>query len=252
MTILIADANVAFASQLKELLDAMEGMEVAAVASDGEEAVELLRVHRPDAMVLDLMLSRRDGLDVLKLSQQMDDPPAVLATSAFVTEFVLNIVMELGAKYLMPKPCNMEALVERLLQITQRQGPMILPAEPVSDWEYERMATDSLRACMIPVSLKGFSYLRIAIGLCLEVPDRIHYITKDVYPVIASMKGIRVELVERNMRTAIERNWDRGGKEALERFLGCRLPVGMAKPANSEFIALVTEKLRCRLTAGAV
>lgn len=251
MTILIADANSAFAQELQRQLDTMEGMDVVAVASDGEEAAELLRVHQPEALVLDLMLSKRDGLGVLKLSQELRCPPAVLVTTSYASEFVLNAVARLGVPYVMLKPCDLTALVERLEEIRADRlssRPRLRICRP--EMTREELVTEALHACRIPTHLKGFDYLYRGILLALEDPQRVHWITKRIYPQVAKELGLKVGQVERNMRSAIENAWSNGGKAALEQFLGYGLPEALGKPSNSEFIAMVSEKLRARQKNG--
>lgn len=115
--VLIADSSEEFSCRLKETLKGNEAYEVVGIANDGEQALEQVKRLQPDILVLDLMLAKRDGISILKAMNNLDRKPLVLATSGFWTEYVGTTVANLGVRYLMLKPCDMTALVERLDEI---------------------------------------------------------------------------------------------------------------------------------------
>ena len=119
--VLIADGSEAFCGHLKNELQQLDGYDLVGTAADGEEAVRLLEATKPDILVLDLMLAKRDGISVLRYANAMDKPPVGLVTSGFITDYVAMTVSNLGVQYLMMKPCDMAALVERLEEIRASQ-----------------------------------------------------------------------------------------------------------------------------------
>ena len=121
--VLIADGSEAFCGHLKNELQQLDGYDLVGTAADGEEAVRLLEATKPDILVLDLMLAKRDGISVLRYANAMDKPPVGLVTSGFITDYVAMTVSNLGVQYLMMKPCDMAALVERLEEIRASRSP---------------------------------------------------------------------------------------------------------------------------------
>ena len=116
-SIFIADSTEEFCSSLIAQLQRIGGFQIAGTANDGEQAIRMITEKKPDILVLDLMLSKQDGISVLKAIERMDRMPITLATSGFVTEYVATAAANLGVRYLMLKPCDMTALVERLEEI---------------------------------------------------------------------------------------------------------------------------------------
>ena len=112
--ILIADGNEDFCGQLKRRLEQVSGYEIVGTAADGQRAVELMRAARPDVLVLDLMLAKLDGITVLKRAREMEKPPAALVLTGFMTEYVANMAVSLGVQYFMSKPCELDAVAERI------------------------------------------------------------------------------------------------------------------------------------------
>ena len=116
--ILIADGNEEFCDHVKRRLEQVPGYEIVGTAADGQRAAELMRVTKPDILVLDLMLSKLDGIAVLKRAREMDKPPAALVLTGFMTEYVANMAASLGVQYFMTKPCELDAVAERIHEMT--------------------------------------------------------------------------------------------------------------------------------------
>ena len=116
--ILIADGNEEFCDHVKRRLEQVPGYEIVGTAADGQRALELMRVTKPDILVLDLMLSKLDGIAVLKRAREMDKPPAALVLTGFMTEYVANMAASLGVQYFMTKPCELDAVAERIHEMT--------------------------------------------------------------------------------------------------------------------------------------
>ena len=247
-TVLIADSAEDFCNSLSAALRKAEGFQVVGVANDGEQAIRMIQERRPDILVLDLMLAKLDGLSVLKTVNTMERRPLTLATSGFITEYVSTAAANLGARYLMLKPCDMSALVERLEEI--RGGEMLrLPAIPRRNDKasIESLVTGIIHEIGVPAHIKGYQYLREAIIIAVNDMDVINAITKVLYPQVAKTFQTTPSRVERAIRHAIEVAWDRGDLDTLQRFFGYTVSNTKGKPTNSEFIALIADKLQLQL-----
>ena len=251
-TVLIADSAEEFCSGLAAALGRAEGFQVIGTANDGELAVRMIRERKPDILVLDLMLSKLDGLSVLKSVATMDKRPVTLATSGFVTDYVASAAASLGARYLMLKPCDTQALVERIEEIRggdNLRRPQHSRSAPTN---IEAMVTGIIHEIGVPAHIKGYQYLREAIIIAVNDMDVINAITKVLYPQVAKTFQTTPSRVERAIRHAIEVAWDRGDLDTLQRFFGYTVSNTKGKPTNSEFIALIADKLQLQLKSSEV
>ena len=251
-TVFIADSAEDFCGNLAAALHRVEGFQVIGNAYDGEQAIRMIQERRPEVLVLDLMLAKQDGISVLKAINTMDRKPIILATSAFITDYVSAAVAGLGVRYLMLKPCDTAALVERLQEI--RYGdPLRLPTTRRSDkTNIESMVTGIIHEIGVPAHIKGYQYLREAIIIAVNDMDVINAITKVLYPQVAKTFQTTPSRVERAIRHAIEVAWDRGDLDTLQRFFGYTVSNTKGKPTNSEFIALIADKLQLQLKSSEV
>ena len=245
-TVIIADNTEEFCTSLKNALNRAEGFQVLAVANDGQQAIRLVSEKKPDVLVLDLMLAKQDGLSVLKAISGMEHKPVTLATSRFVTDYVANAAANLGARYLMLKPCDMQTLVERLQEI-RGVGEQKQRTVANSGSSIESMVTGIIHEIGVPAHIKGYQYLREAIIIAVNDMDVINAITKVLYPQVAKTFQTTPSRVERAIRHAIEVAWDRGDLDTLQRFFGYTVSNTKGKPTNSEFIALIADKLQLQL-----
>ena len=246
-TVLIADSSEEFCAGLTSALQRAEGFQVVGTASDGEQAIRLVNERKPEVLVLDLMLSKQDGLSVLKAMGSLDRKPVTLATSAFVTDYVSTAAANLGVRYLMLKPCDMTVLVERMEEI--RGGESLRSPAPrrADKTSIESMVTNIIHEIGVPAHIKGYQYLREAIILAVDDMDVINAITKVLYPQVAKTFGTTPSRVERAIRHAIEVAWDRGDLDTLQSFFGYTVSNTKGKPTNSEFIALIADRLQLQL-----
>ena len=240
--ILIADGNEEFCAHVKRRLEQVSGYEIVGTAADGQRAVELMRAAKPDVLVLDLMLSKLDGITVLKRAREMDKPPAALVLTGFMTEYVAGMAASLGVQYFMTKPCELDAVAERIHEMTAIDGRQ--------EVNIEAMVTSIIHEIGVPAHIKGYQYLREAIMIAVQDMDVINAITKVLYPQVAKTFATTPSRVERAIRHAIEVAWDRGDLETLQRFFGYTVSNTKGKPTNSEFIALIADKLQLQLKNG--
>ena len=246
-TVIIADTTEEFCNSLTATLQRNGGFQILGTANDGEQAIRMVNDRKPDVLILDLMLAKQDGLSVLKAISTMEHRPVTLATSRFVTDYVASAAANLGVRYLMMKPCDMSALVEHLEEIrggeNQRQPAM----RHKSTSSIESMVTSIIHEIGVPAHIKGYQYLREAIIIAVNDMDVINAITKVLYPQVAKTFQTTPSRVERAIRHAIEVAWDRGDLDTLQRFFGYTVSNTKGKPTNSEFIALIADKLQLQL-----
>ena len=250
-TVMIADNSEEFCGALAAALQRAEGFQVMGIANDGEQAIRMVTERKPQVLVLDLMLAKQDGIAVMKALSNLDRKPIILATSRFVTDYVASTAANLGARYLMMKPCDMSALVERLEEVrgaTDSQQSL----QQNGKTSIETMVTNIIHEIGVPAHIKGYQYLREAIIIAVEDMDVINAITKVLYPQVAKAFQTTPSRVERAIRHAIEVAWDRGDLDTLQRFFGYTVSNTKGKPTNSEFIALIADKLQLQLKSSKV
>ena len=250
-TVIIADNTEEFSSSLTTLLQRAEGFRVLGSVSDGEQAIRMVAERKPNILVLDMMLAKKDGISVLKAISTMEDKPAVLATSGFITDYVASAAANLGVRYLMLKPCDMNALVDHLEEIRGGETRHQAPSRRTGPASIEAMVTGIIHEIGVPAHIKGYQYLREAIIIAVEDMDVINAITKVLYPQVAKTFQTTPSRVERAIRHAIEVAWDRGDLDTLQRFFGYTVSNTKGKPTNSEFIALIADKLQLQLKSAA-
>ena len=251
-TVIIADNSEEFCGALTDALHRTGRYEIVGTALDGEQALRTILEQKPDVLVLDLMLAKKDGISILKELAAQELRPAILATSGFVTEFVATAAAGLGAKYLMLKPCDMTALVDRLEEIRGGESQRTTLSRRGGKQSIESMVTGIIHEIGVPAHIKGYQYLREAIIIAVEDMDVINAITKILYPQVAKTFQTTPSRVERAIRHAIEVAWDRGDLDTLQSFFGYTVSNTKGKPTNSEFIALIADKLQLQMRAAGV
>ena len=251
-TVIIADNTEDFCSSLSSALQHAGGFQILGTANDGEQAIRMITERKPDVLVLDLMLPKRDGLSVLKAISGMERKPVTLATSGFVTDYVASSAANLGVRYLMLKPCDMKALVERLEEIRGGENLRKTLNRQADKTNIESLVTSIIHEIGVPAHIKGYQYLREAIIIAVNDMDVINAITKVLYPQVAKTFQTTPSRVERAIRHAIEVAWDRGDLDTLQRFFGYTVSNTKGKPTNSEFIALIADKLQLQLKSAEV
>ncbi len=250
--VLIADSGEDFRYLMADTISSEEDMLVIGTAGDGVETLNLVEQKHPDIIIMDLVLTKMDGLGVLQRLAQKPQKPAVIIVSGFFNDHVVQQAAELGAYYFMPKPCDIPALLERIRQISSshkvsgfaggRQGIAICH-QPQN---LEAVVTEVIHEIGVPAHIKGYQYLREAIILTINDMDIINSVTKVLYPTVAKRFGTTPSRVERAIRHAIEVAWDRGDLETLQKFFGYTVSNVKGKPTNSEFIAMIADCLSLR------
>ena len=251
-TVIIADNAEEFSNCLNSALQQTEGIKVLGIANDGEQAIRMVTERKPNILVLDMMLGKKDGISVLKAISGMSPRPKVLATTGFVTDNVAAAAANLGVNYLMLKPCDLEALVERIKELGGSSNQKPQQTKHTGQQNIETLVTNIIHEIGVPAHIKGYQYLREAIIIAVEDMDVINAITKILYPQVAKTFQTTPSRVERAIRHAIEVAWDRGDLDTLQRFFGYTVSNTKGKPTNSEFIALIADKLQLQLKSNNV
>ena len=253
--ILLADANPDFAALLADTLAAERDMELVGAAADGPEALNQLQSLKPDLLLLDLVLPKLDGLEVLRRLPETGCKCPVIVLSGFMNSQVVADCAALGAAYFMPKPCDTAALLERVRQIggagsedAALEGIDCRPAAQAQrrEADLEALVTEIIHEIGVPAHIKGYQYLREAIILTIKDMDIINAVTKVLYPEVAKRFSTTPSRVERAIRHAIEVAWDRGDIEVLQKYFGYTVSNIKGKPTNSEFIAMIADSLTLR------
>ena len=246
-TVLVADGSEDFCAQLSGTLQ-NGGYQVVGTAADGQSAMEQIRAAAPQVVILDLMLPKADGVTVLK-SLPREKRPKILLLSAFATDYVTAAAAAAGADYLMLKPCSAEAVAERVGDILEADR-LATGRRKSSEPDIETMVTNVIHEIGVPAHIKGYQYLREAILIAVNDMEVINAITKVLYPQVAKTFCTTPSRVERAIRHAIEVAWDRGDLDTLQRFFGYTVSNTKGKPTNSEFIALIADRLQLQLRSG--
>lgn len=242
--LMIVDDNRDFCEILKEYFERQEDCIITAVAHDGLQALECLRQEMPDVMILDLIMPQLDGIGVLeKIAAEHEERPKIIILTAFGQETMTKRAVELGANYYILKPFDLEVLGKRVRQLANNQSsPVSCSQSRVRNLEVE--VTNIIHQMGVPAHVKGYQYLRDAIIMVIGDMGLLGAITKELYPMIAEKYNTTPSRVERAIRHAIELAWDRGNVELMNKFFGYTINVERGKPTNSEFIAMVADRLR--------
>lgn len=255
--IVIADDNREFCEILGKHLNSQGDMEVVGVAKDGIESMNKIRDLKPNIAVIDGIMPRLDGLGVLERlernQQENPDftPPLTILLSALSQERIVEKALDLGASYYMVKPFDMDTLTERIRQLCTSK-PISKTFATLSSnnssghgaFDLETKVTNILHEIGVPAHIRGYHYMREAIMMSVDDMDVLNYITKELYPSIAKKCNTTPSRVERAIRHAIEVAWSRGKVDAIDKLFGYTVNNHKGKPTNSEFIALIADRLR--------
>ena len=252
---LIADESAGERQIMREAL-MRAGYRLIDEASNGEEALQKLRHGRYDAALLDMMLTRLDGIGVLRNAKSIDfspeRAPVFLMFSPVANQTMITEAITAGADSFLMKPFDMNSLCEhlrRLLEVRDsNRGKAQSPAAPVdsSTPDIETQVTKIIHQIGVPAHIKGYQYLRTAILLTIQDSDIINSVTKVLYPSVAKKYQTTTSRVERAIRHAIEVAWDRGDVDTLNSYFGYTIQNNRGKPTNSEFIAMIADNLRLK------
>ncbi len=266
ISILIIDDNKALCESLARALGDCPDFEVLGMAHDGLSGLEQITEKLPDVIMLDVVMPKMDGLELLEKlkEQEIFKAPLPIVMSAINNDSITVKALELGAQYYLVKPLeDMEMLSRRIRQLANRSKAEAkglaesfsltgdkafqnhLP--PINSDNLETIITNVIHEIGVPAHIKGYNYLREAISLCIKDKEFINSITKMLYPTVARNYQTTSSRVERAIRHAIEVAWSRGREEILNSIFGYTIDTNKGKPTNGEFIAMISDSIRLKM-----
>ena len=214
-----------------------------------EDGNELIRVEpslNPDLVLMDIVLPKMDGIGVLEQwSREKECGYKIMVLSSVTTRSMIESVFRFGVAHYLLKPVNYEVIWERMIQILSRS--LKIEEDEKNQLQYyqlEQKVTDMILEIGIPAHIKGYQYIREGIIMSVHDENMLNYITKLLYPTIAKKYKTTSSSVERAIRHAIDVAFHRGKMEMLETMFGYSIHCGKGKPTNSEFIALLADRIR--------
>lgn len=214
---------------------------------DGMVIYDAIKNEQPDVVIIDAVMPGLDGIELIKkIMASSYKKPMFIVTSAYENAFIENQVMNAGASYFMLKPFDVKMLGDRIksmLDIDTDINSDNVRSQKKGSPNLEIIVTDIIHQIGVPAHIKGYHYLREAIMASVNDKEMLESVTKLLYPAVAKKFSTTPSRVERAIRHAIEIAWDRGDVDTLNGFFGYTINVGKGKPTNSEFIALITDKI---------
>lgn len=245
--VIVADDNEITREIIVDCLSDDAQIEVVGEAADGKEAIRLIKLHKPDVVLLDLVMPVVDGISVMEaVSDEMEglSRPRFIIVSAAGSEEMVNHALKTGAAYFIMKPFDGEALIKRVKRMCN--DPIVIAQDNLNTTpNVEEMVVTLLRDIGVSVGMVGYKYLKAAIILAISDPEALNAVTKFIYPVIASKHGSSPNNVERNIRYAIDSSWTNCHDEKQRAFQNEIF--ANKKPTNSEFINICAERILFRI-----
>ncbi len=253
--IMIVDDNQSLCKILQNYLQSQEDLIIVGIANDGLEAIDLIQTQEPNLIILDLVMPNLDGLGVLERinARGLMTRPKIIMLTAFGQEALTRQAMMLGVDYFILKPFDLDIIGKRIRSLTNdlqsTASNMSSPTMPVMPTAGNGKnlfieVTTIMHQIGIPAHVKGYHYIREAILMVVKDVSLLGAVTKELYPGIAKKFNTAPSRVERGIRHAIELAWERGHADTLKRIFGYSMNIERQKPTNSEFIALLADKLR--------
>lgn len=249
--VLISEENGEF---LKNAVAALRssGFECATVPKDGSELIAAIRRYEPDVILAEAFLARFDAMAVLKLipTLGLSKKPCVIILSNAVNSVFEQQLIAAGADYCFIRPVDVNVMAERIAQLTgwgHAEERNIIKLKTGGEADLQETVSDIMHELGVPAHIKGYQYLRESIILTVNSPDIMGSVTKVLYPTVAKTFNTTASRVERAIRHAIEVAWDRGDIDVLNSYFGYTIQTSRGKPTNSEFIAMIADKLRLKM-----
>lgn len=249
----IADDNERMVEILDHIVKKDSEIRIVGKANNGEEVCRMIREKEPDVVLLDLIMPKLDGLSVMERINQdrsIKKHPKFIVISAIGQEGITEDAFNLGAYYYIMKPFDNEMVLNRvrsIMNVADGQSHNSSDKKPLcglSREDLEGEVTDMIHEVGVPAHIKGYQYLRDAILMVIEDSEMLNSITKILYPTIAKRNQTTPSRVERAIRHAIEVAWSRGNMDTINALFSYTVSTGKGKPTNSEFIALIADKIR--------
>ena len=243
-SVILLESNVAVLTQLKEALTEEKEFNVVYAGDDGDEGIKQILTLKPDLVIVGMILKGTDGCGVIRMVKKTWVDAKIVAMG-IPNDTLIERAMAEGAAYYLGKPFSVATALERIRELmkdktTSNKDSVSHKRKPITT---EEKISEIFISIGIPPHIKGYGYLREGIKLTIDRPYIINSVTKELYPAIAKKFSTTPSKVERAIRHAIEVAWNRGRIDAINAIFGARIYLGAEKPTNSEFIALVADKL---------
>lgn len=254
----IVDDNEKIIQLLSEIIRADEELEVIGTAKDGEEACEMIFQKQPDVVLLDIVMPKLDGLGVMdkvRNDKKLQKLPNYIVISAIGREEITKDAFRSGADYYIMKPFDKDIIINRIKMVKNKRQQLEMSSNPIhalhkeperqfTKHDLENTVTTMIHEIGVPAHIKGYQYLRESIILSVLEVDMLNSVTKLLYPTIAKIYHTTPSRVERAIRHAIEVAWSRGKMDTIDELFGYTINTGKGKPTNSEFIALMADRIK--------
>ncbi len=236
-----SEYGLTWASTLKK-----EGLYTITRQKNGKVILEAVKNDMPDFLVVDAKMPEMDAVELMSaIREACGKMPMVIVTANHYSAQLEKEVMDAGASYFMVKPFEPQAMVKKVMSLYNFMAGNVMQSAPRTELvNIEYIVTDIIHQIGIPAHIKGYHYLRTAIILSINDDDMINCVTKLLYPTVAQKYNTTSSRVERAIRHAIEIAWDRGDVDVLNSIFGYTVHNTRGKPTNSEFVALIADKLR--------
>ena len=270
LSIVLVDDSKLLCEYITDYFSDSADFDVIGVAHDGVEGFEMIPQMQPDIALMDIVMPKMDGLELLErlVSAKLEKNITFIMLSAVGNDNITRKAIQLGAHYYIVKPFEkMDDLSKKIRQVystmhEQEAGtpvsvqPVVRNAAPdgksripnhISEENLQAVITNVIHDIGVPAHIKGYNYLREAIGLCIHDGEFINSITKMLYPTVARNYQTTSSRVERAIRHAIEVAWSRGREEVLTDLFGYTIDTNKGKPTNGEFIAMISDSIRLKM-----
>lgn len=257
LNIAIADDNEGIVERLDAIVSADDELQVVGVARNGEEIVNIIKEKEPDVVLLDIIMPKIDGLTVMdrvNRDSSIKKHPTFIVITGVSKEKITEDAFDLGADYYILKPFDNDLVISRIKRTRGRKPDRGLhEVRKVNAYEskseymernLESDVTNIIHEIGVPAHIKGYQYLRDSIIMSVEDIEMLNSITKILYPSVAKLHHTTPSRVERAIRHAIEVAWSRGKMDTINDLFGYTVSTGKGKPTNSEFVALIADKIR--------
>ncbi len=254
LKVVIADDSTELGQNCAKVLKSY-GMDVTLCEKDGLRVVDIARLSKPDVIIADVFMPNLDILGVLNSIKDINEKerPMIMAMSSFDNQRLEKETLDAGAGYYFLKPFDVNTMAQRIIQLSgwkNENAPVVLKDNVVTDPQLQLLITEIIHQIGVPAHIKGYHYLREAIMLSVKNSEIINSVTKLLYPTVAKKHNTTSSRVERAIRHAIEVAWDRGDIDVLNSYFGYTIQNDRGKPTNSEFIAMISDKIRLQLKIG--
>ena len=250
--ILIADSDSVFCVELADFLSAFDDTEVIGYVTNGRDAYHRIVNDKPDVVITGIVMPNIDGLAVIRKTNEtrMDKKPYFIVVTAVNNTALMQKAMDLGAEYYLLRPLDYSVLIELIRETNKSKSKVSLKGAN-GEYNTEKRITETIQRVGIPAHIKGYHYIRSAITMMTDDMELAHSVTKVLYPAVAKEFDTTPQRVERAIRHAIEVAWNRGDPAVLNEMFGYTIDAERGKPTNSEFIAMISDKIRLEHTSAA-